>query len=198
MTAGEIGHRLVFRWRRLRVPQRPGEDGEPRRTRTGWATVGDVGYLDEDGYLYLTDRKTFMIISGGVNIYPQEAENVLVDPPQGDGRRRDRRAQRRRWARRSKAVVQPVTWDDAGPQLEAELLRLLPGAPRRLQMPPVGRLRATSCPGSIPASSTSGCCGIGIGTHQHLRHRMVRHRTRGRTTADRRAPTAGRPPSSCP
>ena len=42
------------------------------------ATVGDVGYVDEEGYLYLTDRKTNMIISGGVNIYPQETENVLV------------------------------------------------------------------------------------------------------------------------
>ncbi len=47
----------------------------------GWSTMGDVGYLDADGYLYLTDRKAFMIISGGVNIYPQEAENVLIDHP---------------------------------------------------------------------------------------------------------------------
>jgi long-chain acyl-CoA synthetase len=46
-----------------------------------WCTVGDVGYLDEDGYLYLTDRKGFMIISGGVNIYPQEVENVLALHP---------------------------------------------------------------------------------------------------------------------
>ena len=45
----------------------------------GWSTLGDVGYLDEDGFLYLTDRKHFMIISGGVNIYPQEAENVLIN-----------------------------------------------------------------------------------------------------------------------
>jgi long-chain acyl-CoA synthetase len=45
------------------------------------STVGDVGYLDEDGYLYLTDRKTYMIISGGVNIYPQETENLLVTHP---------------------------------------------------------------------------------------------------------------------
>ena len=43
-----------------------------------WSALGDVGYLDEDGYLYLTDRKTFMIISGGVNIYPQEIENALI------------------------------------------------------------------------------------------------------------------------
>ena len=49
------------------------------RDETGQrSTVGDVGYVDEDGYLYLTDRKTYMIISGGVNIYPQEAENLLV------------------------------------------------------------------------------------------------------------------------
>ena len=47
----------------------------------GWSTLGDVGYLDEDNFLYLTDRKAYMIISGGVNIYPQEAENVLVTHP---------------------------------------------------------------------------------------------------------------------
>jgi long-chain acyl-CoA synthetase len=45
------------------------------------STVGDVGYVDEDGYLYLTDRRTFMIISGGVNIYPQECENLLITHP---------------------------------------------------------------------------------------------------------------------
>jgi long-chain acyl-CoA synthetase len=45
------------------------------------ATVGDVGYVDDDGYLYLTDRATFMIISGGVNIYPQECENLLITHP---------------------------------------------------------------------------------------------------------------------
>jgi fatty-acyl-CoA synthase len=42
-----------------------------------WTTVGDLGYLDEDGYLFLTDRKAFMIISGGVNIYPQEIEDLF-------------------------------------------------------------------------------------------------------------------------
>jgi fatty-acyl-CoA synthase len=47
----------------------------------GWRTLGDIGYLDADGYLYLTDRKAHMIISGGVNIYPQEAENVLASHP---------------------------------------------------------------------------------------------------------------------
>lgn len=47
----------------------------------GWSTLGDVGWIDEDGYLFLTDRKNFMIISGGVNIYPQEIENVLAMHP---------------------------------------------------------------------------------------------------------------------
>ncbi|MEO0982009.1 MAG: acyl-CoA synthetase [Pseudomonadota bacterium] len=46
-----------------------------------WSTLGDVGRVDEEGFLYLTDRKAFMIISGGVNIYPQEAENILITHP---------------------------------------------------------------------------------------------------------------------
>ncbi|NBU25751.1 MAG: acyl-CoA synthetase [Gammaproteobacteria bacterium] len=61
--------------------------GDPGRTSTahhakGWTTVGDIGRLDEDGYLYLTDRKNFMIITGGVNVYPQEIEDLLVTHPQ--------------------------------------------------------------------------------------------------------------------
>ncbi|WP_094289676.1 fatty-acid--CoA ligase FadD4 [Mycobacterium lehmannii] len=51
------------------------------REKHGWVTVGDVGYLDEDGYMFLTDRKHHMIISGGVNIYPQEAESLLITHP---------------------------------------------------------------------------------------------------------------------
>jgi long-chain acyl-CoA synthetase len=52
------------------------------RTADGLASsVGDVGHVDEEGYLYLTDRKTYMIISGGVNIYPQETENLLAGHP---------------------------------------------------------------------------------------------------------------------
>jgi long-chain acyl-CoA synthetase len=58
----------------------------PEQTRSsynryGWSTLGDVGYVDQDGYLFLTDRKAFVIISGGVNIYPQEIENVLITHP---------------------------------------------------------------------------------------------------------------------
>jgi len=48
------------------------------RNDKGWSTLGDIGYLDDDGFLYLTDRRAFVIISGGVNIYPQEAENLLA------------------------------------------------------------------------------------------------------------------------
>lgn len=85
------------------------------------ATFGDIGYVDEDGYLFLTDRAAYMIISGGVNVYPQETEDVLVMHPKvsdvavigvpdeimGEA---------------VKAVVQPRDWADAGPELEAELI----------------------------------------------------------------------------
>ncbi|RFQ06024.1 acyl-CoA synthetase [Pseudomonas putida] len=59
---------------------------DPEKTRQaynskGWATLNDIGWVDEEGYLYLTDRKSFMIISGGVNIYPQEIENLLITHP---------------------------------------------------------------------------------------------------------------------
>jgi acyl-CoA synthetase (AMP-forming)/AMP-acid ligase II len=51
-------------------------------SRQGWRTFGDIGHVDADGYLYLTDRKHFTIISGGVNIYPQEVESALLEHPQ--------------------------------------------------------------------------------------------------------------------
>jgi long-chain acyl-CoA synthetase len=87
----------------------------------GWASFGDIGRVDDDGYLFLSDRKAFMIISGGVNIYPQEAENLLLthpsvadvavfgvpDPDMGE---------------QVKALVDPVDWALAGPALEAELI----------------------------------------------------------------------------
>jgi long-chain acyl-CoA synthetase len=87
----------------------------------GWRSLGDMGYLDEDGYLYLTDRSTFMIVSGGVNIYPQEAENLLVMHPKlvdaaVFGVPNDE------FGEEVKAVVQPVDGVDGGPELEAELI----------------------------------------------------------------------------
>jgi acyl-CoA synthetase (AMP-forming)/AMP-acid ligase II len=51
------------------------------RARHGWTTLGDIGYVDDDGYLYLTDRSAYTIISGGVNVYPQEAEDILISHP---------------------------------------------------------------------------------------------------------------------
>jgi acyl-CoA synthetase (AMP-forming)/AMP-acid ligase II len=87
----------------------------------GWRTLGDVGYLDEDGYLYLTDRSTFMIVSGGVNIYPQEAENLLIMHPKlvdaaVFGVPNDE------FGEEVKAVVQPLDGLKPGPDLEAELI----------------------------------------------------------------------------
>ncbi len=87
----------------------------------GWSTLGDVGYLDDEGFLYLTDRKSYMIISGGVNIYPQETEDVLIThadvadvavfgvPNEEMGEE-------------VKAVVQPHDMARAGKALEAELM----------------------------------------------------------------------------
>ncbi len=68
------------------TPSRFEYHNDPEKTASvfndrGWATLGDVGYLDEDGFMYLTDRVSHMIISGGVNIYPQEIEDLLVTHP---------------------------------------------------------------------------------------------------------------------
>ena len=71
----------------LLLPQAiPTRRRPPNTDHENWTTVGDLGYVDEDGYVFLTDRKAFMIISGGVNIYPQEVENALT--PSEDLRRR--------------------------------------------------------------------------------------------------------------
>ena len=91
------------------------------RLANGWSTLGDIGRLDEDGFLYLTDRKAYMIISGGVNIYPQEAENLLVTHPKvldvavfG--------VPNPDFGEEVKAVVQPMDMSAAGPELERELI----------------------------------------------------------------------------
>ena len=87
----------------------------------GWATNWDMGRLDEDGYLYLTDRKDFMIVSGGVNIYPQEAEDVLVTHPSvADAAVFG--VPDTEFGEQVKAVVQPAAGVAAGPELEHELL----------------------------------------------------------------------------
>jgi long-chain acyl-CoA synthetase len=99
----------------------PQKTAESRNAAGDASTIGDVGYLDEEGYLYLTDRKSYMIISGGVNIYPQETENLLITHPKvmdaavigvpdedlGEV---------------VKAVVQPAPGVEPGPELERELI----------------------------------------------------------------------------
>jgi long-chain acyl-CoA synthetase len=59
----------------------PDKTKEARSAGGTMSTVGDVGYVDEGGYVYLTDRRIFMIISGGVNVYPQECENLVITHP---------------------------------------------------------------------------------------------------------------------
>ena len=139
-----------------RRPEHPSSTTATRKSRSpeGWFNLGDVGYLDEEGYLYLTDRQSFTIISGGVNIYPQETEDVLVlhpavadvavfGVPNAD------------LGEEVKAVVQLLDPERAGPEMEAELLTFCAS-----DWPPSSaRARSTStprCPGKTPASSTSG------------------------------------------
>jgi long-chain acyl-CoA synthetase len=91
-----------------------------------WNTVGDMGYLDEDGFLYLTDRKDHMIISGGVNIYPQEIEAVLIrHPAVADvaviG------VPNAEFGEEVRAVVQPLDPGAAGPELAEELVAFCRG-----------------------------------------------------------------------
>ena len=83
LPAGEAG--LVY-FERDELPFAYHNDDEKTRSachpeHSTWTTTGDIGYVDEDGFLFLTDRKAFMIISGGVNIYPQEIENSLALHP---------------------------------------------------------------------------------------------------------------------
>jgi long-chain acyl-CoA synthetase len=78
-TPGEIWFRTATPFEYFNDPART---AATRSADGTMSTVGDVGYVDDDGFLYLTDRSTFMIISGGVNIYPQECENLLITHPQ--------------------------------------------------------------------------------------------------------------------
>jgi fatty-acyl-CoA synthase len=100
-------------------PVKTAESQHPKNPT--WTTTGDIGHVDAEGYLYLTDRKAFMIISGGVNIYPQEIEDCLMlhpavldvavfgipDPEMGES---------------VQAVVQPALGAQPGPELERDLI----------------------------------------------------------------------------
>ena len=112
---------------------------EPNKTAEayndrGWATCGDVGYMDEDGFLYLTDRKNFMIISGGVNIYPQEIENALI----GHDKIADVAVfgvPHEEFGESVKAVVQPMNWADATDETAFEILEWLREKISSVKMP---------------------------------------------------------------
>lgn len=107
----------------------------------GWRSLGDMGYVDSDGFLYLTDRSTFTIVSGGVNIYPQEAENLLVMHPKlldaavfG--------VPNNEYGEEVKAVVQPADGVVPGPELAVELIEYCRA-----------RLAGYKCPRSIEFDS---------------------------------------------
>ncbi|MCK8646511.1 acyl-CoA synthetase [Mycobacterium colombiense] len=107
----------------------------------GWRSLGDMGYVDSDGFLYLTDRSTFTIVSGGVNIYPQEAENLLVMHPKlldaaVFGVPNDE------YGEEVRAVVQPADGVVPGPELAAELIEYCRA-----------RLAGYKCPRSIEFDS---------------------------------------------
>jgi fatty-acyl-CoA synthase/long-chain acyl-CoA synthetase len=125
----------------------------------GWSTLGDVGYLDRDGYLYLTDRKSYMIISGGVNIYPQETEDVLITHAEvadvavfG--------VPNEEMGEEVKAVVQPHDMAHAGKALEAELIEFC----RQ-------RLSPLKCPRSIDFEAELPRTPTGKLVKRHLRDR---------------------------
>jgi long-chain acyl-CoA synthetase len=99
----------------------PDKTREARTPDGSMSTVGDVGYVDGDGYLYLTDRATFMIISGGVNIYPQECENLLITHPKiADAAVFG--VPNADLGEEVKAVVQPMAGIVAGAELAEELI----------------------------------------------------------------------------
>ncbi|MBU6456907.1 MAG: acyl-CoA synthetase [Bradyrhizobium sp.] len=125
----------------------------------GWSTLGDVGYLDNDGFLYLTDRKSYMIISGGVNIYPQETEDVLITHPDvadvavfG--------VPSEEMGEEVKAVVQPHDMAHAGKELEAELITFC-----RKHLSPI------KCPRSIDFEAELPRTPTGKLVKRHLRDR---------------------------
>ena len=108
---------------RFNYHNEPGKTADSYDER-GWATTGDVGYVDEDGFLYLTDRKHFTIISGGVNVYPQEIENLLIT--------HDKVADvavfgtpHEEFGEEVTAVVQPENWADATDEVAFELMEWL-------------------------------------------------------------------------
>jgi long-chain acyl-CoA synthetase len=117
-TPGEIWFKTGSPFEYFNDPAKTAEARSPDGTMS---TVGDVGYVDDDGFLYLTDRATFMIISGGVNIYPQECENLLITHPKvADAAVFG--VPNEDLGEEVKAVVQPIAGVQPDPDLAAELM----------------------------------------------------------------------------
>jgi len=111
----------------------PGKTAESRSPQ-GYTTLGDIGYVDDDGFLYLTDRKADMIISGGVNIYPAEAENVLLTHPEvADAAVFG--VPNEDFGEEVKAVVQPLDMAAAGPELATELIEFCQSQLSKIKCP---------------------------------------------------------------
>ena len=137
---------------------------DPEKTKKaynakGWSTLGDVGYLDDEGFLYLTDRKSYMIISGGVNIYPQETEDVLITHP-GVADVAVFGVPNEEMGEEVKAVVQPHDMAKAGKELEAELIMFC-----RKHLSPI------KCPRSIDFEAELPRTPTGKLVKRHLRDR---------------------------
>ncbi len=117
-TPGEIWFKTASPFVYFNDPERT---ALTRSADGSMTTVGDMGYLDDDGFLYLTDRSSFMIISGGVNIYPQECENLLVTHPKvADAAVFG--VPNEDFGEEVKAVVQLVDGVTASPELAQELM----------------------------------------------------------------------------
>ena len=115
---GKLWFKTVSPFEYFNDPAKTAEANSPDRTMS---TVGDIGYVDEEGYVYLTDRAAFMIISGGVNIYPQECENLLVTHPKvADAAVFG--VPNEEMGEEVKAVVQLMPGFAPGPEVEAELI----------------------------------------------------------------------------
>ncbi|MDO9062724.1 MAG: AMP-binding protein, partial [Bradyrhizobium sp.] len=112
----------------------PNKTQEARSPDGSMSTVGDVGYVDKDNFLYLTDRATFMIISGGVNIYPQECENLLITHPKiADAAVFG--VPNADLGEEVKAVVQPMPGIAPGPDLAEELIQFCSASLSRQKVP---------------------------------------------------------------
>ncbi|MDE2568034.1 MAG: acyl-CoA synthetase [Sphingomonadales bacterium] len=115
-----------------------GDEDKTRNSRNpqhpAWSTLGDIGYLDDEGYLFLTDRKSYMIISGGVNIYPQEVENLLITHPKvADAAVIG--VPNAEFGEEVKAVVQPLDPADATPEFSEELIAFCKSALSHVKCP---------------------------------------------------------------